>query len=349
MPNGVTKPPTAARQSQRGQRTRRARARTMKVAPSTIQPGDHHRLPAAAVSTTSGVVTAPARDPMPYPAIPAATSCPGRPVSTPRMASPSAKANHQYQPTAAITMPVGDQGVGAQHLPGPARDRVRLAVLEREVSDPRHDRRGEQDGDGVGPHQRQGAVLGDHPGGDRRAGDHADPVGEVLPGQGTNSDTRPDTVSEVGKHRARRRDTHCCGCSDHQAAEAQVHDGEVVHRCPDGHVRCPSACTPSTTARARPDVSRCRSRAAHHGDVRRAMPERPGDQPRRPHRARLLQGDQGQSDFGEPEPGPADERRHQDAEHVSVHHPSMWCNAPLAGSCRIVCVGLIDCTYGLIS
>ena len=43
--------------------------------------------------------------------------------------------------------------------------------------------------------------------------------------------------------------------------------------------RWPSACTPSTAARARPEVSRCRSRAAHHGDVRSAMPDEPATSP----------------------------------------------------------------------
>jgi hypothetical protein len=55
--------------------------------------------------TTRGAVTEPASEPTPYPAIPAATSCPGCPVSTPRIASPSANPNQQNQPTPAITMP----------------------------------------------------------------------------------------------------------------------------------------------------------------------------------------------------------------------------------------------------
>ena len=177
--------------------------------------------------------------------------------------------------------------------------------------------------DRVREHQWHGAVLCDNPGRKGRAGDHADAVGEVLPCQGAKGDPRADAVPEVGEESPGGRTPHCRGRPDEEATDAQVHHGQNAENRGDGDDEVTKRLDgkhEGEGAAGRQPVPKpgCPPRRGEKGDAGRA-----GHQSGCPHRARLLEGDEGQRDLGHPKAGPAHEDREQDAGHISLHPTSI--------------------------
>jgi hypothetical protein len=119
----------------------------MDAAPSTIHPATIVGT-GGSVVTTSRVVADPASEPIPYRAIPAVTSSPGRPVSTPE----DCEAEREREPPEPAHRchrnPVGDHGMGAQDFPRSAWNRSRRPLPPGVPSDPGHEYRRQQHRDG---------------------------------------------------------------------------------------------------------------------------------------------------------------------------------------------------------
>lgn len=130
--------------------------------------------------------------------------------------------------------PVRHDRVGTQDIASAAGAPRRCDLPVSGAPDGQEQRRGERYGEGVREHQRHGAVLGHHPGGDGRTGDHAAAMSEVLPGQRTHRDSRPDAVPEVGEEGTGSRAADCSGRPDQESTDAQMDDGQDAQHRSDG-------------------------------------------------------------------------------------------------------------------